>query len=50
MKTDDQAKKIHLDEERAYEILMNVFRQCNVEPPEDCHKYFETDSKKGKEE
>ncbi len=29
-----------LDSEKAYEILLKVFKKCNIQPPENCHKYF----------
>lgn len=29
-----------LDVEKAYEILMRVFKSCNMEPSGDYHKYF----------
>ena len=30
-----------LNPEKAYEILMNVFQACKIEPPPNCHVYFE---------
>lgn len=33
-------KQVELSPEKACEILKNVFRVCDMNPPENCEKYF----------
>lgn len=33
-------KQVELSPERACEILKNVFLACDMNPPENCEKYF----------
>ena len=33
-------KQVELSPEKACEILKNVFRACDMNPPENCEKYF----------
>ena len=31
---------VELSPEKACEILKNIFRECGIEPPVDCERYF----------
>ncbi|MCX0381639.1 hypothetical protein LI054_04625 [Clostridium perfringens] len=37
---EDMDKQVKLSPERACEILKNVFLDCDMNPPENCEKYF----------
>lgn len=37
---EDMDKQVKLSPERACEILKNVFLACDMNPPENCEKYF----------
>lgn len=37
---EDMDKKVELSPERACEILKNVFRACDMEPPKNCENIF----------
>ena len=37
---EDMEKQVELSPEKACEILKNVFRACDMNPPENCEKYF----------
>ncbi len=37
---EDMDKQVELSPERACEILKNVFLACDMNPPENCEKYF----------